>query len=427
MQERLLQFIWQFQYFNTRNLQTTNAESLTILDVGQANKNQGADFLQAKIKVGDTILAGNIELHIKSSDWILHRHSEDKNYQNVILHVVWEDDKNIPNTHFPTLELQHLVASMMLKNYETLMNAKHFAPCESFLPAVSTLQWMIWKDRLLVERLERKSLEIAELLRQTKNDWSEVFWQILAKSFGAKINSDAFFQMAKSLPLHILAKQKNQLNSLEALLLGQCGLLDGAFENDYAKMLQREYQYLSKKYRLKSAEQSPAFLRMRPQNFPTIRLAQLANLIYQSNHLFSKIKEAESYNALKSMLSVKANDYWNEHFTLKDEPHAAKPKQLGKAMIDVIIINTIVPVVFTYGKINEQESYKDKALRWLSEIRAEENTIIQSWRNAGIACLSAFDSQALLELKNNYCAEKRCLDCAIGNGILKNQKNVLPL
>jgi hypothetical protein len=419
MQERLLQFIWQFQYFNTKDLQTTNAESLAVIDVGQPNKNQGADFLQAKIKVGNTILAGNIELHVKSSDWILHKHGGDKNYQSVILHVVWEDDKKIPDTHFPTLELQPLVASTLLKKYETLMNAKHFVACEEYLPAVSSLQWMVWKDRLLVERLERKSTEIVELLRQTKNDWSEVFWQILAKSFGAKINSDIFFQMAKSLPLHILAKQKNQLNSLEALLLGQCGLLENKFENDYAKMLQREYQYLAKKYRLKTNEQVPVFLRMRPQNFPTIRLAQLANLVYQSNHLFSKIKETDSYNSLKSMLSVKANDYWNEHFTLKDEAHDTKPKQLGKAMIDVIIINTIAPIVFTYGKINEQETYKDKALRWLSEIRAEENSIVQSWRNAGIACLSAFDSQALLELKNNYCNEKRCLDCAVGNGILK--------
>jgi len=419
MQERLLQFIWQFQYFNTKHLQTTNAESLTILDVGQLNKNQGADFLQAKIKVGNTVLAGNIELHVKASDWILHKHSEDKNYQSIILHVVWEDDKKIPDVHFPTLELQSLVASILLNKYETLMNATHFVPCENFLPAVSSLQWMLWKDRLLVERLERKSLEIAEQLRQTKNDWSEVFWQILAKGFGAKINSDVFFQMAKSLPLHILAKQKNQLNSLEALLLGQCSLLNDKFENDYAILLQQEYQYLSKKYRLQSTEQSPAFLRMRPQNFPTIRLAQLANLIYQSNHLFSKIKEADSYNALKSMFSVKVTNYWNNHFTLKDEPHEAKPKQLGKSMIDVIIINTIVPVVFTYGKINEQEVYKDKALRWLSEIKSEENTIIASWRNAGVACLSAFDSQALLELKNNYCTEKRCLDCAVGNGILK--------
>ncbi|ANI88009.1 hypothetical protein A9P82_00940 [Arachidicoccus ginsenosidimutans] len=419
MQERLLQFIWQFQYFNTKNLQTTNAENLVILDVGQLNKNQGADFLEAKIKVGNTILAGNIELHIKSSDWFLHKHDDDKNYQNIILHVVWEDDKQIPNAKFPTLELQSLVASSMLKNYEILMNSSIFVPCEKYLPAISSLQWTVWKDRLLVERLERKSYEIEQLLQQTKQDWSEVFWRMLAKSFGSKTNADVFFQMASSLPLNILAKHKNQLNTLEALLFGQCGLLEDDVENDYAKMLQREYRYLAKKYSLKHIEKQPAFLRMRPQNFPTIRLAQLASLIHQSNHLFSKMKEAESYNSLKSMLLVKANDYWNEHFTLKDENHNLKPKQLGKSMIDIIIINTIVSLVFIYGKINNQDVYKDKALRWLSEIKSEENNIIQSWRNVGVACISAFDSQALLELKNNYCNEKKCLDCTVGNGILK--------
>ena len=419
MQERLLQFIWQFQYFNVKNLQTTNGESLAIIDVGQLNQNQGADFLQAKIKIGNTLLAGSVELHIKSSDWILHKHSGDTNYKNVILHVVWEHDKEISGTNFPTLELQPLVASTMLATYETLMNTAFFVPCEKYLPALGALQWMTWKDRLLVERLERKTQEIEEQLQQTNSDWSEIFWRMLAKGFGAKTNAAAFLQMAASLPLHILAKHKNQMNTLEALLLGQCSLLEDEFENEYAKMLQREYRFLRKKYGLKNIAPQPAFLRMRPQNFPTIRLAQLAALVYQSNHLFSKIKETDSYNALKSMLSVKANDYWNNHFTLKDDVHDTQPKQTGKPMIDIIIINTIVPIVFTYGKIMGQEKYKDKALQWLSEIKSEQNNIITQWQNAGVACHSAFDSQALLELKNNYCDHKKCLDCAVGNGILK--------
>lgn len=419
MQEDLLQFIWRFRYFNYRNLLSVTGEPLAVLDTGTLNREQGPDFLNGKIKAGNTLLAGNIEIHVKSSDWLLHKHDADKNYRNIILHVVWQHDKEIPGANFPTLELQPLVASSMLKTYETLMNTTSFVPCEQYLPALSSLQWTTWKDRLLVERLERKSMEIERQLSLTNNDWSEIFWRMLAKGFGAKTNADHFLQMAASLPLSILAKHKNQVNSLEALLLGQCSLLENDFENEYAGMLQREYRFLKKKYGLKALEKQPAFLRMRPQNFPTIRLAQLASLIYQSNHLFSAIKDTDSYNALKSMLSVKANDFWNNHYTLNDEPHKTTPKQLGKPMIDIIIINTIVPIVFTYGSITAQEKYKDKALSWLSEIKSEENNIVASWRNAGVACHSAFDSQALIELKNNYCDPKKCLDCTVGNKILK--------
>ncbi|MDE1191233.1 MAG: DUF2851 family protein [Arachidicoccus sp.] len=422
MQENLLQFIWQFRYFNARDLSTTDGEQLIILHSGILNKNQGPDFINGKIKINNTILAGNIELHVKSSDWLLHNHSNDKNYNNIILHVVWEHDKEIPGTNFPTLELQPLVASSMLYTYETLMNNNFFIPCEKYLPVLNHLQWLVWKDHLLAERLERKSQEVRELLTFNNQDWSETFWQLLAKNFGAKVNTDIFFDLAKSLPLIILAKNKHQLSTLEALLFGQCGLLQEHQHNDYARALQKEYEYLRIKYNLQAVTYKPKFLRMRPQNFPTVRLAQLAALIYNSNHLFSKILETSNYNGFKEMFESKAGNYWDTHYTLNDMPHEANPKHIGQPTIDIILINTVIPVLFAYGEINQSEMYKEKAMRLLSEIKAENNAIIRSWRSFGVACQSAFDSQALLELKNNYCDKKMCLNCSVGHTVLKQKQ-----
>ena len=286
MTERLLQYIWQFQYFNARNLQTTQGESLQIIYNGTYNTNQGPDFLNAKIKTGSTTWAGNIEMHIKSSDWQTHQHSDDKNYKNVILHVVWLHDATVL-LPFPTLELQQLVSSVLLGKYEELMQSALFIPCQNHIKEVSALTFTAWKERLLIERLQQRALYVENLLAQNNQHWEESFWWMLAKNFGIKINADAFEKIAQSIPLNILAKHKNQVQQLEALLMGQAGILDKTFEDDYANMLAREYIFLQKKYGLKKAHAPIYFLRMRPANFPTIRLAQLAALIQQSQHLFS--------------------------------------------------------------------------------------------------------------------------------------------
>jgi hypothetical protein len=417
MTERLLQYIWQMQHFNKAELATTEGEALQIIYPGTYNTNQGPDFLDAKIKIGETIWAGSVELHINSGDWKNHKHSDDANYKNVILHVVWQYDE-LPVLPFPTLVLQDKVSKFLLSRYDELMNTNSFIACEKTIAQVNDITWLSWKERLLVERLQNKSAIVFDYLKINNNHWEETFWWMTAKNFGAKVNSDAFEKIARSIPINILAKHKNQIHQLEALLFGQAGLLQGNFKEDYPILLQREYKLYNAKYKLEPTEAPLYFLRMRPANFPTVRLAQLAMLVHTSLHLFAKIKESNSVKEIKALLNVTANDYWHYHY-MPGEPSAFKKKNLGAQMISNILINTVVPVLFAYGQYHKENSYKDKALQWLEEITAEENNIIKGFTALGIANKNAFDSQALIQLKNYYCSKKRCLDCAVGNKLLK--------
>jgi hypothetical protein len=418
MTERLLQFIWQFQYFNKSELTTLAGETLQVIFPGQHNTNQGPDFSDAKIRIGSTTWAGNIELHFKTSDWEKHNHHKDENYNNVILHVVWENDNTQPDA-VSVLELKERVSKILLHHYETLMNSTGFISCENSIHSVRDITWKSWKERLLAERLMRKAKTVEVFLQQSNYHWEETFWWLLARNFGMKVNIDAFEEIARSIPLHILAKHKNQIHQLEALLLGQAGLLNQEFAEDYPEMLQKEYEFYKKKYDLRPCNVTVFFLRMRPGNFPTIRLAQLAMLIYESAHLFSKIKEEKSVNKIKKWFHVTANDYWHYHYRF-EESSGFRKKKLGSSMIDNIIINTIVPVLFAYGSYHNKEKYKQKALQWLEEISAETNSITKSFQKLKIESENAFDSQALIELKNEYCSKKRCLDCSVGNFLLKS-------
>ena len=418
MTEQLLQFVWQFQYFNKSDLFTSNGEALQIINCGTHNSNQGPDFLNAKIKIADTIFAGSIEIHINASEWNTHKHSADENYKNVILHVVWQEDKNL-QLSFPSLELYSRVSNIMLEKYETLMNTRQFIPCEKHINQISELSFTAWKERLLIERLQEKATYVQQKLEKNNHHWEEVFWQLLAKNFGIKINSDAFENIATSVPLNILGKHKNQLHQLEAMLMGQAGLLTQNFTDDYAVMLKKEYLFLKMKYSLADIYIPVYFLRMRPANFPTIRLSQLAMLVHKSHHLFSKIKEAETIKQVESLFDVQANDYWHYHYTFEEE-NTFKKKSLGKQMIQNIIVNTVLPVLYAYGWYNNAEAYKDKALLWASQLLPEKNNITEGFKALGVSNKSAYDSQALIQLKNNYCNKKRCLQCAVGNSILKN-------
>jgi hypothetical protein len=417
--ESLLQYIWKFQYFNKSALVIFDTEEvLQIINPGNFNTNQGPDFFAAKIKITDTTWAGNIELHIKSSDWKAHKHSNDKNYNNIILHVVWQHDVDL-KLPFPTLELQNRVSKLLLSRYEELMNATSFIACEKMINHVNNIIWNSWKERLLIERLQNKSEVIFQYLNENNNHWEEAFWWLLAKNFGIKVNSDAFEKLARSISINILAKHKNQLQQVEALLFGQAGLLENTFNEAYPNLLKKEYNFLKAKYKLEPVKIPLHFLRMRPSNFPSVRLAQLAVLIQQSLHLFSKIKESNSLNEVKNLLDVTANDYWHYHYVL-EETSAFKKKKLGAQMVNNILINTIIPVLFAYGHHHKENEFKDRAIQWLEQISAEKNTITNGYTKLGIANKNAFDSQALIQLKNEYCNKKRCLDCAVGNSIIKN-------
>lgn len=416
MTERLLQFIWQFQYFNHKELLTVGEDQLQIISPGQYNSNQGPDFTNAKIKLGSTLWAGTVELHLKTSDWQKHRHQMDINYENVILHVVWEHDISV-NT-LPVLELKNRVSKILLSRYEELMRATTFIPCENNIRNIPNIIMMGWKERLLAERLMRKATIVETHLSQNNFHWEETFWWMLARNFGMKVNADSFEAIARSIPLALLTKQKQQIHRLEALLLGQGGLLENNFNGDYPQLLKREYRFLQKKHGLKPVALPLHFLRMRPGNFPTVRLAQLAMLIQQSAHLFSKIKEAESVITVRKWFDVTANDYWHYHYRL-DEPTSFRKKKIGEDMIENIIINTVVPVLFAYGNYHKEESYKIKALQWLEETSPELNGITKGFAAIGIDNKSAYDSQGLIELKTNYCDRRMCLNCAVGNWILK--------
>lgn len=418
MNERLLQFIWQFQYFNKTELRTVNGEPVEIIHAGRYNRDQGPDFSDAKIRIGNTTWAGTTELHIRTSDWKRHRHQHDSNYDNVILHAVWEHDGY--DNNIPVLELQGKVSGILLERYEQLMKTDRFIPCENLIGSVKEITWKSWKERLMAERLSRKAASFDELLRQSNYHWEESFWWLLAKNFGMHVNGEAFEAVARSVSLQLLSKHSAQIQQLEALLMGQAGLLENEIAgDDYYKMLQKEYRFLAKKYKLKPILQPVHFLRMRPVNFPTVRLAQLATLFHQSARLFTITKETISLKELRTFFDVTANDYWHYHYRFGESSVFMK-KQLGEAMIDNLVTNTMAPVLFAYGSYYNEERYKTRALDWLEQVGAETNHITKDFMELGIENRNAFDSQALIELKNEYCNKKRCLECGVGNALLKS-------
>lgn len=415
MNERLLQFIWQHQYFKKDHLLTTTGEIVEVLFAGTHNTNQGPDFTNARIRINQLQLAGTVELHLRTSDWQLHGHTNDVHYKNVILHVVWQHDGPANET---VLELKSRVAQSLLNRYAALMQQQEQIPCSSFVSLVPDLVWLSWKERLIAERIQQKSQHIYQLLEKTNRHWEEVFWRLIARNFGMPHNSDAFEAVAQSVPVTLLAKHKNQIHQLEALLLGQAGLLEQTFTDDYAVLLQKEYQYLKKKHNLQPIHFPLHFLRMRPSNFPTLRLAQLAMLVHESSHLFSKVLEAASIAQIKKMLNVTANDFWHTHYTLQ-ESSPFKVKNLGEVMVNNLLINTIIPLLFVYAAEHNQPQVQQKALEWLRQLPKENNRITRLWQNTQVPNNNALDSQALLYLKKQYCDVKRCLECAAGNALLK--------
>ncbi|HSU28346.1 MAG TPA: DUF2851 family protein [Chitinophagaceae bacterium] len=426
MNERLLQFIWQFQYYNKGELCCRDGNSLQILFPGNFNTNQGPDFTDARVRIGDTTWAGAVELHINTSDWLRHKHDNDTNYRNVVLHVVWEDDeagkiittKRKQSSVIPVLELKTRVSKLLLSRYSELMLSTAFIPCEKSILSVPDLVWKSWKDRLLAERMTRKSGIIEIGLRANKYHWEESFWWLLARNFGMPVNADGFEALAKSIPFKVLRKLKNDCEMLEALLFGQSGLLERRYRGAYPSVLKKHFQYLKQKFSLQPVHVPIHFLRMRPGNFPTIRLAQMATLLSQANHLFSGIKESGTIQDLKKMLEVHAGAYWNTHYRF-GQPSVYREKPIGAFMIDSIIINSITPMLFIYGEYQKEYVFKEKAIRWLQASSPEKHCMSRGFTRLGIQSANAFDSQAFIELKTQYCDRKRCLECSIGNAILK--------
>ena len=423
MREDFLHYLWRYKRFDFLNLQTTDNQQVEIVEFGEHNQNAGPDFLNARLRIGGTLWAGNVEMHLNASEWLAHKHDEDTAYDNVILHVVMDEDKIIFDKNkqrLACLVLKPYITENLLGTYQKLLHNAHWIPCQHHFFTVSDLVKSAWQSRLLVERLEEKIAVFETSFYQNKQHWEETFYQALAKNFGVKINDLPFELLAKSLPLLTLAKHKDSLFQIEALLFGQAGMLQETFEDDYPKRLQKEYFYLQKKLQLEPISASMwKFSKLRPGNFPTIRIAQFATLVHQSVHLFSKILEAKNTKSIQDLFEIKLSDYWNEHYVF-DKTSKKISKSLGKDTVNLLIINTIAPFLFLYGKIKNDEVYKDNAIAFLEELAPEKNTIIEGWQDLGLKPSSAAETQSLLQLKNKYCNAQKCTQCAIGIAIMKN-------
>ena len=420
MKESFLQFIWENNLYERENIQSDTFDVVEIINSGFRNKDAGPDFFNAKIKIGGQLWAGNVEIHVKSSDWYKHGHHKNKAYNNVILHVVNENDQQIQRDSgeiIPTISIKY--NKKYFENYIDLMQENKKIVCSEKISKVESFILKHWQGKLLIERLEQKSILIEQLLEQNNNHWEETFYQYLSKNFGFNKNAVPFELLSKSLPVKYLSKHKNNLFQIEAMLFGQAGFLEDDFLDTYFQSLKSEYSFLQKKYEFKPIKKHLwIFLRLRPINFPTVRLAQFARLIEQSSKLFSEILANKNIKEIQALFEVTASNYWDTHYNFGKES-VYKPKKLGKSSIDNILINTVSVFLFVYGKLKANEEYKNRAIELLQNISAENNSIIQNWKSAGIDVNNAFYSQSLIQLNNEYCQKNRCLECEIGSKIIK--------
>jgi hypothetical protein len=423
MTEELLHHLWKFRLFDQLELRTTSHESIEILKTGEHNHHAGPDFFNSKIRIAGTLWAGNVEVHIHASDWKKHEHQHDKSYDNIILHVVYHADQPIYRASgepIPTLEIKTRIAASYYRNYLKFKLSMDWIPCEKQISTVPAIVVNASLDRLLVERLEEKSKLIGTVLDLNKMNWEETFYQILARNFGFKTNALPFELLAKSISSLILGRHKSSLLQVEALLFGQAGFLDQHFQDRYPQQLQNEYVFLKQKFKLIPIDNHLwKFLRLRPVNFPTIRIAQFAALVHESSHLFSKMMDAEKLDELKLLLNIDVSEYWQSHYVF-DKRSSNRKKSLGVESVHNLIINTIVPFLFVYGRSRGEERYIERALQFLEELEGEHNSIIANWKSLNIPVEKAYATQALLQLKNSYCDQKKCLHCSIGNYLLKN-------
>ena len=422
MKEEFLHYVWKHQMFSKNALITTENKRVNIQSVGQHNQNSGPDFLNAKIEIDDLVWVGNVEIHVKSSDWYLHQHECDINYDTVVLHVVWNDDVEIfdkNNQLLPTIEVSNFVSKDVLAHYHRLFSKElRWIPCEKLISSVDSFVIENWKTRLYFDRLEAKSKLIDGLLLKTNNDYEAVLFQLLMKSFGLKINGDSFLNLANSISFSILRKTQNNALKLNALLFGQAGFLNDDVEEAYYLSLKAEYDFLKHKFQLQPINESQfRFFKMRPTNFPTIRIAQVAAVYHKHQSLFSELMKFSNLEGFYNLFSVDIDEFWQTHYTFK-KLSAPRAKSITKNFVDLLLINTIIPLKFNYLK-SLNVDVDETLFGFLKNIKPEKNSVISKFENLSVKAKNAFDSQALLELKNNYCAKKRCLQCAIGNDLLK--------
>ena len=422
MKEDFLHYLWRFKKFDFLNLITTDGEEVELLNTGQHNSDAGPDFLNGKIRIGNTEWVGSIEIHVKSSDWYKHKHSDNSDYNNVILHVVWEEDVKVLDTNekpIPCVEMVKLADLKLLNKYQQLLSSQLWIPCEENLGQVPEIKINTWLQRLMIERLEEKTEGLKPILSAVNHNWEQLLFIQIAKILGLKQNSDPLSALASSIPVDVLSKHADNLFSLEALLFGQSGLLSSKLKDEYPKTLSKEYDFLSKKYNLKKPSYPNwKLLRLRPNNFPTLRVSQLASIYHNSRVIFNIILKENIQEIRDVFKNVYASQYWDNHYLFDKPADRSHKKRLGKTRINIILINAIVPILFLYGKERGNDEYIEKSLHLISELPSESNTIISKWKTLGLKASNAYDSQSLIHLKSRYCAKSKCLQCTIGHHIM---------
>ena len=428
MKEDFLHYVWKFQKFEAGSFFTSTNENLHIKNQGSHNLNSGPDFFNAQIEMDGQLWAGNVEIHIKSSDWYAHGHEMDRAYDNVILHVVWEHDAEIfrnDGSKIPTFVVKEHVPKSTLEQYKKLFSKdKKWINCETDFELVDDFIIENWLERLYFERLQKKEIFLLKELKYSQNHWESLLFRMLCKNFGLKVNADSFFSIAKSVDFAVVKKCSQERQDLEALLLGQAGLLEGENEDWYFKTLKAKYEYLKHKFALQNQTVIvPKFFRLRPPNFPTVRLAQLAMLYFKRDNLFSQAIAMEKLEDFYELFNICASDYCDKHYNFGISSLERK-KRVTKNFVDLLIVNTIIPLKFTYA-VQQGKDISEEILLLASKIPSEENTIIAKFNSLRHISKSAFQSQALLQLKSEYCDKYKCLQCAVGNSILGSEKKIV--
>lgn len=428
--EQLLHYVWKHRLLPATPLETTDHRPVEIIDTGLHNRNAGPDFFNAKVRIGSTLWVGNVELHCKSSDWYQHNHHRDERYDNVVLHVVGQADMEVKNArgeYLPQMVLE--VPPTVRANYEELLHADKYPPCYRIIPSLPALLTHSWMAALQTERLERKTEAIRRRAEQKSGSWEDAYFATLARNYGFGINGDAFEMWAMALPLHAAAKHRDDLFQVEAIFMGQAGLLDieavperyrdRALADGYFSKLRNEYLYLAHKFQMQPVSHTIwRFLRLRPQNFPHIRISQLANLYYERKAGLSVLLDCKTTDELREALRTKVTPYWETHYTFGSESQKNE-KNLSPFSLNLLMINTAIPVLFAVGRHRQKEELCDRAFDLLEQLKPEQNHIIRMWRECGLEVKSAGDSQALIQLKNEYCDRKDCLRCRIGYEYLR--------
>jgi len=419
--ELFFQFIWQYSLFQNEGLFTLGGEPLLVQFPGKKNTNAGPDFEEAKVRIGSTLLVGNVELHLKTSDWYRHGHQHNKAYDNIVLHVVWENDLPLDEkSNVPVMEMRNHIPEHILNNYEALQYTLQTIPCAAHLAEVNILTKEAWLSRMLAERWEMKFAEWDDLLKLNAGDWRVLLYWRLAANFGFKTNAVPFLLLAQSLPVNILGRHHKNLFQIEALFFGQAGMLDQEFTEEYPFKLKQEYQYLQRKYKLEPITSHLwKFMRMRPANFPSIRIAQFAALVHQSLHLFTQIISSSSLADLEQLFEVSASDYWDNHFRFEEAQNGNSAKNFGTESIQNVILNTIAPIRYMFSSRSGLGDHCETSVELLEKLSAEKNKIINEWISLKWLPENAAQSQALIQLFNNYCSHKKCLNCSIGNSIIR--------